>query len=125
LHTPGKRRMRLLLDHNVPKGLRQILASHEVRSAYEMKWAELTNGELLDAAEQAGFDVLITGDKGIRHQQRIEEQTIAIVVLGTTHWPTIRANPKPVREAVERAMRESYTVATFPRPKLRRRPPQS
>lgn len=56
--------MRLLLDHNAPRGLRDILAGHEVRSAYEMRWAGLGNGDLLDAAEKAGFDALITGDKG-------------------------------------------------------------
>lgn len=83
--------MRLLLDHNAPRGLREILVGHEVRSAYEMRWAGLTNGQLLDAAERAGFDVLITGDKGIRHQQRVGGRAIAVVVLGTTHWPTIPA----------------------------------
>jgi hypothetical protein len=96
--------MRLLLDHNAPRDLREILAGHEVHSAYEMRWAELANGQLLDATEQAGFDALITGDKGIRHQQRIAGRTIAVVVLGTTHWPTIRANPQPIREALSAAL---------------------
>jgi hypothetical protein len=45
------------------------------------------------------------------------------VVLGTTYWPTLRANPQPVREAVERAMQGDYAFVTFPRPRLRRRPP--
>jgi hypothetical protein len=115
--------MRLLLDHNAPRGLREILAGHEVRSAYEMRWAELANGELLDAAEAAGFDALITGDKGIRHQQRVRGRTIAIVILGTTHWPTICANPQPICDAVSAALPGTYTVVPFARPPRRNRPP--
>ncbi|HJU19393.1 MAG TPA: hypothetical protein VJ770_23305 [Stellaceae bacterium] len=116
--------MRLLLDHNAPRGLRGILAGHEVRSAYEMRWAELANGELLDAAEEAGFDALVTGDKGLRHQQRMAGRTIAVVVLGTTHWPTIRANPQPICDAVSAALPGTYTVVPFARSGRRhRRPP--
>ncbi|MGH7037055.1 MAG: hypothetical protein ACREE4_10125 [Stellaceae bacterium] len=70
--------MRLLLDHNVPRGLREILAGREVFSAYEMQWAGLTNGQLLDAAEAVGFDIMITGDKGIRYQQHLQGRTIAL-----------------------------------------------
>jgi putative NIF3 family GTP cyclohydrolase 1 type 2 len=115
--------MRLLLDHNAPKGLRGILSGHEVRSAYEMRWAGLANGKLLDAAEQAGFDALITGDKGIRHQQHIEGRMIAVVILGTTHWPTIRANPQPICDAVSAALPGTYTVVPFARPTRRHRLP--
>jgi predicted nuclease of predicted toxin-antitoxin system len=57
--------MRILLDHNTPAPLRYALPGHQVETAYEQGWAELTNGELLSAAEAAGFDLLITTDKGI------------------------------------------------------------
>ena len=49
--------------------LRYALSGHQVETAYERGWAELTNGELLASAEAAGFDLLITTDKGIRYQQ--------------------------------------------------------
>ena len=46
----------ILLDHNVPVGVRSFLAEHEVRTIVEMKWRpQLENGELLNAAEAAGF----------------------------------------------------------------------
>lgn len=87
-----------------------------------MGWAGLSNGELLDAAEQAGFDTLITGDEGIRHQQR-KGRAITVVVLGTTHWPTIRAGPQPICDAVSAALPGTYTVVPFARPARRRRLP--
>lgn len=46
-------------------------------------WKTLSNGALLNAAEQAGFDVLVTADQGIRYQQNLEGRKIAIVVLST------------------------------------------
>ena len=49
-----------------------------------MGWTELKNGELLDAAEAAGFEVLITSDKNLRHQQNLSSRRIAIVELRRT-----------------------------------------
>lgn len=83
--------MRILLDHNVPVGVRAFLAAHEVRTIVEMKWRpQLENGELLDAAETAGFDLLITSDQNIRHQQNPQGRRLALVVLGSNIWPIVR-----------------------------------
>jgi len=59
--------LKVLLDQNVPRPLVRFLAAHEVKRAAELGWAELRNGALLSAAEIAGFDVLLSGDKTIRH----------------------------------------------------------
>ena len=48
-----------------------------------MGWDRLSKGELLTAAEQAGFDLLLTTDKNIRYQQNLTGRKIALVVLGT------------------------------------------
>ena len=61
--------MRILLDHNTPAPLRYWLLGHQVETAYERGWSELTNGDLLRMAKEAGFDAMITTDKGIRYQQ--------------------------------------------------------
>jgi hypothetical protein len=50
----------------------------------------LANGELLTAAESAGFEVLVTTDKNIRYQQNLAGRRIAIVVLGKARWRLIR-----------------------------------
>ena len=73
---------RILFDQNVPVGLRRHLAD-EVSTAYENGWHELRNGELLDAAESARFDVFLTCDQSIRHQQNLAGRKIAIIVLLT------------------------------------------
>jgi hypothetical protein len=54
--------LKVLLDENIPHDLRPFLRHHETFTAAYRGWAGLKNGELLDAAEKAGFDVLVTGD---------------------------------------------------------------
>lgn len=72
--------MRLLLDHMVPHYLRDAFPGHDVVTARYRGWAGLTNGQLLQAAQQE-FDVLITLDKDIQHQQPTHRYDIAIAVL--------------------------------------------
>lgn len=60
--------MRILFDNGTPRGLARLLRGHAVEEARARGWEELANGELIEAAEQAGFDVLLTTDKNIRHQ---------------------------------------------------------
>ena len=113
---------RILLDTNVPTGLRAVLSDHEVVSAPKMGWGALENGELLAVAEADGFDMLITGDKNIAYQQRITGRRIAIIVLSTNHWPSVRAQQKLIVDAVEAAIVGSYAeVALRPPPLIRRR----
>jgi predicted nuclease of predicted toxin-antitoxin system len=82
--------MRILFDHNTPAPLRHWLVGHEVETAYERGWAELTNGELLEAAEAAGFETMVTTDKGIRYQQNLAARRLALVVISTNDWTRIR-----------------------------------
>ena len=62
--------MRILFDQGTPAPLRRALKQHTVSIAYEKGWDKLENGELLKAAE-AEFDVFVTTDKNLRHQQRL------------------------------------------------------
>jgi len=72
--------MRVLLDACVPKGLLKSLPGHEVRHGPELGWGDLDNGDLLDA--MAGlFDILVTTDQGIPHQQQIKGRPVGVVVL--------------------------------------------
>jgi hypothetical protein len=65
-----------------------------------MGWSELDNGSLLAAAEEA-FDVLVTTDRSLRHQQSLAGRNLAILVLPTTSWPRIRERLAEVTEAVD------------------------
>lgn len=82
--------MRILLDHNTPAPLRHWLVGHAVETAYERGWAELTNGTLLAQAEEAGFHVMITTDKGIPFQQNLVGRRLALIVIDTNDWTRIR-----------------------------------
>jgi hypothetical protein len=64
-----------------------------------MGWAEVENGQLLDVAE-AAFDVLITTDQNLRHQQNLSGRRLAILVLPTTSWPVIQTHVAEVVDAV-------------------------
>ncbi|HMD31354.1 MAG TPA: hypothetical protein VKG84_05560, partial [Candidatus Acidoferrales bacterium] len=73
--------MRVLLDHGAPRGIARSLEGHTVKQAKEQGWDTFTNGDLLKVAEDAGFDVLVTTDQSIPHQQNLTGRKIAIVVL--------------------------------------------
>jgi hypothetical protein len=64
--------VRILFDQGTPKPLRRSLRGHTIETAYERGWSTLENGELISQAESAGFDVLLTTDRQLRYQQRIE-----------------------------------------------------
>ena len=65
--------MNILLDQGTPAPLRRYLPGHTVATTYEQGWASLANGRLLDAAEQAGYDLLITTDQNLRYQQNFAD----------------------------------------------------
>jgi len=92
--------MNILFDHGTPAPLRHELPSHHVQTAYELGWAQLSNGDLLAAAEPR-FDALITTDKNLSYQQNLAKRRLAILVLPTTSWPKIRLHIQEVRAAVD------------------------
>ena len=69
--------------------------------ADELGWQGLENGALLDAAEQAGFDLLLTCDQNVRYQQNFTGRKIALVVLSSNHWPTLRRVAARVATAID------------------------
>lgn len=72
--------MRLLLDESVPRRLAEYLAPHDVDSVHDLGWDGLKNGALLGAAE-ADYDVLVTADQNLRHQQHLPGFSIRVMVL--------------------------------------------
>jgi hypothetical protein len=92
---------RILLDQNVPHGLRWLLAAHEVETAVRLGWERLRNGELIAAAEKGGFDILVTGDKNLRHQQNLTDRRIAVLVLSSIRWSAVQARESAILAAVD------------------------
>ena len=75
--------MKLLLDENVPQQLKQDIIGHEVFTVREKGWNGTLNGELLKLMLADQFEVLITGDKNLQHQQNFNTYPIPVMVLHT------------------------------------------
>jgi alkanesulfonate monooxygenase SsuD/methylene tetrahydromethanopterin reductase-like flavin-dependent oxidoreductase (luciferase family) len=95
--------MRVLLDQCAPAPIRNYLTKHEVVTAHEHGWGTLLNGNLIKAAEEAGFDVLLTADSHMMNQQNLSQRRIAIIVLSTNHWKSIRTAINLIVAAVDTA----------------------
>jgi hypothetical protein len=72
------------------------------------------NGELLNVAEAAGFDLLLTTDKGIRYQQNLTSRQITIVVLGNSTWRVVRRYLDQIASVVAGAKPGSYSEVDIP-----------
>src|SRR6266481_785658 len=71
--------MFVLFDQGTPVPIRPFLKEHTVQTTAQRRWDKLENGELLKAAEAAGFNVLVTPDKNIRYQQNLTVRIIIII----------------------------------------------
>jgi len=95
--------MRVLFDQGTPVGMRQSLLDHTVRTANEQGWSTLLNGQLLRAAQEARFDVLVTTDTNLPFQQNLEGRVIAVVILSKNRWNLIRRMLPQIAAAVAAA----------------------
>jgi hypothetical protein len=73
--------LKLLLDENLPHQMRLELPGHAVFTATYMQWSGVENGELLRRARDAGFDAVITNDRGLEHEQKLGSLPVTVVVL--------------------------------------------
>lgn len=97
--------MRVLLDECLPRPLAALLTGHEVKTVRQMGWNGRENGELLSLLA-SGFDVFITVDKSLRHQQNLRDLKYGVIVLRTKtnkledivpHLPEILAVLRSIR----------------------------
>jgi hypothetical protein len=93
--------MKILFDQGTPAPLRWHLANHAVDTAYERGWASLSNGKLLDAAEQDGYQLFITTDQNLQYQQDFASRRLAVIVLLSTSWPRIQRRIDDIQAAVD------------------------
>lgn len=77
---PARATKSVLLDHCVPKPLKNSLTAFAVRHTSELQWQEIEDADLLEAAA-AQFDVLVTTDQNMRYQQNLSQYDIGVIVL--------------------------------------------
>lgn len=73
--------MRILIDECLPRQLKGWLGTSEAVTVQEQGWANVKNGKLLRAANDAGFDVFVTADKNMYYQQNFDGLRITAVVV--------------------------------------------
>jgi hypothetical protein len=106
--------MLILFNHSTPAPLSSFLIGHTITKARDRGWDRLTNGDLLAAAETAGFDVLLTADNSIRYQQNLSRRRIALVVLSCPQWPRVRLQIERIAAALNSATPGSYCEVDIP-----------
>ena len=94
--------MRVLFDQGTPVPLRRHLPAHRVETAYERGWSDLRNSALLDCAGAEGFELLVTTDQSLRHQQNLAARRLSVLVLMSTSWPRIEARVDRIVATLER-----------------------
>jgi hypothetical protein len=75
----------------------------------------MKNGALIEQAEQAEYDLLLSTDKNIKYQQNLKDRKIAIVVLGNQQWPVVQRYMDRIAAAVNAATPGSYIEVEIPR----------
>jgi hypothetical protein len=82
--------MRIILDECVPRIVKRGLLDRDITTVQEMGWAGIKNGELLKLVA-ADFEVFITSDKNLRHQQNLTSIEISVILLPTNQVPAVKA----------------------------------
>lgn len=95
--------MKVLLDEDLPHQLRHYIPNHEVFTVSYMGWKGLKNGELLGTAEEAGFEVFVTGDKKLSSQQNLTGRKVAAVVLSAQKMDQLRPHLPAINHAINQS----------------------
>ena len=93
--------MKVLLDENMPHGMRSHLTDHEVFVTARLGWNSIRNGLLLGKAEEAGFEILVTADQSMSYQQKIVGRSLGVLVLDTNRWRSIKPRMPSIAEALK------------------------
>ncbi len=101
--------VKILFDHGTPAPLRHHLREHSVDRSAERGWELLENGELIQRAEEDGYEVIVTTDQSMRYQQNLAGRKLGVVVLMATAWPRVRLRTAEIAKAIE-AVRPGQAV---------------
>ena len=100
--------MRVLFDQGTPAPLRRHLVEHFVDTTFEMGCSNLPIGDLLDRAEEDKYDLFITTDQQLRHQQNFSTRQLAVLVVPSTRWPRIQTRVYEIRDVVNQMAPGEY-----------------
>jgi hypothetical protein len=93
--------MKVLLDEMLPIGLQELLPGHDVHSAAHAGLAGMSNGALIRGAVSGGFDVLVTLDRSIPHQQNLARYSLGFVLIEHNDVDLVRPYAARLRTAID------------------------
>ena len=106
--------MKVLVDECVPFKLVRLLTGHAFTTAQQKGWGSFKNGRLLALAEPE-FDLFLTCDRNLEYQQNLKGRRIAILLLSSNHWPTLKGQVPLVQAALDRMRTGEFLPVEIPR----------
>ncbi|MGO9586438.1 MAG: DUF5615 family PIN-like protein [Limisphaerales bacterium] len=106
--------MKVLVDECVPLKLVRLLTGHTFVSAQQKGWGGFKNGRLLALAEPE-FDLFLTSDRNLLYQQNLKGRKIAILLLSTNHWPTLKKRVPLVQAALDKILPDEFARLEIPK----------
>lgn len=82
--------MRIIIDECVPSIVKRSLPERRIVTVQDAGWAGIKNGELLRLVS-AEFDVFITSDKNLKHQQNLAAFELSVILLPSNQVPAVKA----------------------------------
>jgi hypothetical protein len=103
--------MRLLLDENLPKRLKQDLNEYEIYTTADKGWTGISNGKLMGLLIENKFDALLTFDKNLQYQQNFTKYTIAVIVLNApdNSYTTLKEFVQKIKDLLKTDLRPGPT----------------
>jgi hypothetical protein len=112
--------MKVLLDENLDRRLRSNIGPHQGFTVGFKGWNGLKNGTLLEAAENDGIDLFLTGDQTLYYEQNLASRRIAIIALSSVEWRILKNHLPRIVAAIGNASPGSFQAlncGTFTRKK--------
>ena len=106
--------MKVLVDECVPLKLVRLLTGHSFSTAQQKGWGGFKNGKLLALAEPE-FDLFLTSDRNLQYQQNLQGWKIAILLLSTNHWPTLKKQVPLVQAALDKIQAGEFVRVEIPK----------
>jgi hypothetical protein len=108
--------VKVLADECVPVKLVRLLTGHPFTTAQLRGWGSFQNGRLLALAE-AEFDLFLTCDRNVEYQQNLKGRKVAILLLSTNHWPTLKPCVGLIQSALGQISSGEFKRVKIPRTK--------
>jgi hypothetical protein len=104
----------VLVDECVPLKLVRLLTGHTFITALQQGWGSFKNGRLLALAELE-FDLFLTCDRNLQYQQNLKGRKIAVLLLSSNHWPTLKYSSSVVQAAMDKIKPGEFLPVEIPR----------